>query len=78
MAANKRLKVSQLREASFNSGKIVGVQEGMRIQKQQMEKDHLEAKTELLKAAAEVAQTFAKVMYNINMLVNDKTPFNGS
>lgn len=43
---------------------------------QTRELELLKARTECMHAAAEVAVTFSKVMYNLNMIINEKLSFN--
>jgi F0F1-type ATP synthase membrane subunit b/b' len=55
-----------------------GLNRGLKENSERLSIERDKAKTELLKAAAELAVTFSKMMYNINMMVNDKLPFNQS
>jgi hypothetical protein len=67
-------------EAQVSNAYEAGRMEGATSMKKSMAEDlnirKTQANTALLHAAAEVAVCFSKVMYNINMLVNETRPFN--
>jgi len=79
--AYKEMKLREkMNEACYERGRMDGLREGrIEGEKKAIELENIkvmQARTELLKAAAEVAVTFSKVMYNINMIANGKLPFN--